>query len=150
MLFACEKVEEAGAPKPTTISFNFGKITATTTETTASITADIPYAQIDGKYDHDAKLTLFYHDTESIDCSLVEITDYELLIGEVRFLLRNLKPETVYSAFLQLESSTGEQATSDHFEFTTKPDKAENRKGLTININSERGLFATVRLCDLQ
>lgn len=149
MLFACEKVEESGAPEPTTTSFNFGKITATTTETTASITADIPYVQIDGKYDHEAKLTLFYHDTESIDCSLVEITEYELLIGEVRFLLRNLKPETVYSAFLQLESSTGEQATSDHFEFVTKAGDTGDSKGLTINIDSHRGLFATVRLSDI-
>ena len=150
MLFACKNEVDNVTETPVVV-FEFGKVSNVSTgETTAAITADLPFVKIDGKYDHDAKLTLLYHRSDSLDNSFEIIDDFELLIGEVKFLIFDLEPGTTYSAFLHLESSTGETAQSEHFEFTTKPEVAANGQVFKININSERGLFATVHISDIR
>ena len=150
MLFACKNEVENVIETPIVV-FEFGKVSNVSTgETTAAITADRPFVKIDGKYDHDAKLTLLYHRADSLDNSFEIIDDFELLIGEVRFLIYDLEPGTTYIAFLQLESTTGETAQSERFEFTTKPLASIDGVKYNINIDSKRGLFATVHISEIR
>ena len=150
MLFACKNEVDNVTETPVVV-FEFGKVSNVSTgETTAAITADLPFVKIDGKYDHDAKLTLLYHRSDSLDNSFEIIDDFELLIGEVRFLIFDLEPGTTYSAFMHLESSTGETAQSERFDFTTKPLENINGAKYDININSKRGLFATVHISNIR
>lgn len=151
ILFGCKNEGENITEVPPVVEFEFGDIAVpSTTETTAAITADLPFVKIDGKYDHNAKLTLHYHQADSIDNGFTVIDEYELLIGEVKFLIFDLEPDTTYSAFMHLESSTGETAQSEPFDFTTKPLENINGVKYKININSERGLFATVHISDIR
>lgn len=147
-LFACQN--EVEMPATPTIEFSFGKIRVTSHHTSAAITADLPSVKINGGYDHNAKLTLCYHEKESLDCSIEIVDEYELLLGEVRFILTNLKPDTTYSAYLSLESSTGEIGTSEQFEFVTEQQISQDGIGCKIIINSNRGLFASVNISNIK
>ena len=151
MLFGCKNEGENITVTPSIVEFVFGDVAVpSTTETTAAIKADRPFVKIDGKYDHNAKLTLHYYEADNVIEEIFVVDDYELLIGEVKFLIFDLAPGTTYGAYLQLESSTGETAQSEPFDFTTKPLENINGVKYNININSERGLFATVHISDIR
>ena len=151
LFFACQKESQGEADvQAPVVEFTFGEVSVATRETEAKIEADLPYVQIDGKFDHDAQLTLLYQKVESLDNDYSEIYAFEYTLGKVKFLIRNLESETTYRAFLQLESSTGEVGASEPFEFTTYPDVSTDSQSFKININSERGLFATVHISDVR
>lgn len=127
LFFSCQKESQGEADvQAPVVEFTFGEVSVATRETEAEIEADLPYVQIDGKFDHDAQLTLLYQKVDSLDNDYSEIYAFEYTLGKVKFLIRNLESETTYRAFLQLESSTGEVGASESFELTTYPDVSTN------------------------
>jgi len=101
------------APEPV-VEYHFGEITAETTETSATITADIPYKTIDGVKDDSATFKLGYHANNDVDTFVEE---YSVEGSKAIFVIDDLTADTKYVARLYIDDKMSEElgfATKQH------------------------------------
>lgn len=144
VLAACEPV----AVEPE-VTYHFGAIATETSESSATITADIPYMLVDGVRDEGAVFYLRYAESASGtsygDETMVE--EYRIEGDKAIFHIEDLQPATTYRASLWLSGEHGVQ-TSESFSFTTK----EHIAVCEISCNAEveaKGIVATIKLSDI-
>ena len=114
---ACNKSNDKPIAQPEA-KFVFGTATVDTTETSATITTDIPYYTVDGaKFDGHVSLLWGAHGENKE--SMTEITQYENVGGKILFTIEGLEPEHSYDAYLQLDADSHGIQYGKCIEFTT-------------------------------
>jgi hypothetical protein len=111
-LASCEPTPTP-APEPI-VEYHFGEMTAETTETSATITADIPYKTIDGVKDDSATFKLGYHANNGVDTFVEE---YSVEGSKAIFVIDNLTADTKYVARLYIDDKMSDElgfATTVH------------------------------------
>lgn len=113
LTFASCEPTPTPAPEPV-VEYHFGEMTAETTETRATITADIPYKTIDGVKDDSATFKLGYHANNDVDTFVEE---YSVEGSKAIFVIEELEPATEYVARLYIDDKMSEElgfATTVH------------------------------------
>lgn len=129
---------------------NFSKITVTAFNSNAVIKANLPQAYTDDAIENISTISLLYKEAESLINGFTVYDKYEIADNQVKFTLRELVPETRYSALLQLTNKYDMTITSNYFEFKTSNYYSEDGKGCSINIESNKGRIAKVRISDIE
>lgn len=139
LAFASCEPTPTPAPEPV-VDYHFGEMTAETTETSATITADIPYKTIEGVKDDSATFKLGYHTNNSVDTFVEE---YSVENDKAIFVIDNLTANTEYVARLYIDDKM-----SDELNFTTK----EHTPTCEIKCDAAveaKGIMATITLSDV-
>ena len=113
LTFASCEPTPTPAPEPV-VEYHFGEMTAETTETRATITADIPFKTIDGIKEDSATFKLGYHANNDVDTFVEE---YSVEDGKAIFVIEELEPATEYVARLYIDDKMSEElgfATKQH------------------------------------
>lgn len=130
-------------PTPVTkpvVEYHFGEMTAETTETSATITADIPCKTIDGVKDDSATFKLGYHTNVGVDTFVEE---YSVENDKAIFVIDNLTANTEYVARLYIDDKTSEELS-----FTTK----EHTPTCVITCDATveaKGIMATIKFSNV-
>lgn len=130
------------------VCFCFGKVTIETTENGATLEMVKPYITVDGIKDESARVSIIYWEALN-EASITELAEYTTTEeNKIVFTLTGLKTETKYFAYVSVECSYGSER--EGFEFMTQKHKPEISTRVRSEFELDRGLFATVKLSEIE
>ena len=146
MLFtACDEIEQIMKPS---VNYYFGSPRIETTETSAKIIIDQPYAAVDGQIYNEAVITLGYVRTE--DQFVEELTiveEYETKDSVIIFTINDLEPATNYIAYTFIDAGEHGSKKSEAYHFNTDIHTPEYTALCRVSVEA-KGIMAAVTLSE--
>ena len=107
-----------------------------------------PYITVDGIKDESARVSIIYWEAFN-EASITKLAEYTTTEeNKIVFTLTGLKTETKYFAYVSVECSYGSER--EGFEFMTQKRKPEISTRVRSEFELDRGLFATVKLSEIE
>ena len=147
MLFtACDEIEQIMKPS---VNYYFGSPRTETTETSAKIIIDQPFATVDGQIYNEAVITLGYVRTE--DQFIEELTiveEYETKDSVIIFTINDLEPATNYIAYTFIDAGEHGSKKSEAYHFNTDIHTPEYTALGRVSVEA-KGIMATITLSEV-
>lgn len=143
---ACDEIEQIIKPS---VNYYFGSPRSETTETSAKIIIDQPFAAVDGEIYNEAVITLGYVRAE--DQFVEELTivkEYETKESVIIFTINDLEPSTQYIAYTFIDAGEHGGKKSEAYRFETKTHTPEYAAMCRASVDA-KGIMATITLSEV-
>lgn len=143
---ACDEIEQIMKPS---VNYYFGSPRTETTETSAKIIIDQPFATVDGQIYNEAVITLGYVRTE--DQFVEELTiveEYETKDSVIIFTINDLEPATNYIAYTFIDAGEHGSKKSEAYHFNTDIHTPEYTALGRVSVEA-KGIMATITLSEV-
>ena len=142
---ACDEIEQIMKPS---VNYYFGSPRTETTETSAKIIIDQPFATVDGQIYNEAVITLGYVRTE--DQFVEELTiveEYETKDSVIIFTINDLEPATNYIAYTFIDAGEHGSKKSEAYHFNTDIHTPEYTALCRVSVEA-KGITAAITLSE--
>lgn len=143
---ACDEIEQIMKPS---VNYYFGSPRTETTETSAKIIIDQPFAAVDGEIYNEAVITLGYVRAE--DQFVEELTiveEYETKDSVIIFTINDLEPATNYIAYTFIDAGEHGSKKSEAYHFNTDIHTPEYTALGRVSVEA-KGIMATITLSEV-